>query len=94
MNKGDLINAIAKGAEINKAQAERALNSALESVTGALGKGEKVTLVGFGTFSVFKRKARDGRNPRTGAKLKIGAKNVPRFAAGSKLKESAAKARI
>jgi len=94
MNKGDLINAIAKGAELNKAQAERALNTALESVTEALGKGEKVTLVGFGTFSVFKRKAREGRNPRTGNKLTIAAKNVPRFTPGSKLKESAAKAKI
>ena len=71
MNKGELIDKIAKDAKISKVQASNALNSAIDGVTSTLKKGSKVTLVGFGTFSVSSRKARTGRNPQTGAPLKI-----------------------
>jgi DNA-binding protein HU-beta len=82
MNKGDLINKIAEDAGLSKAQAGDALNSVLDSVVGTLKKGDKVTLVGFGTFSVSQRSARTGRNPQTGAEIKIPAKNVVKFKAG------------
>lgn len=82
MNKGDLINKIADDAGLSKSQASAALNSVLDSVVGTLKKGDKVTLVGFGTFSVSKRSARTGRNPQTGAEIKIPAKNVVKFKAG------------
>lgn len=88
MNKGDLINQIADEAGLSKAQAGKALDSVLTNVVGTLKKGNKVTLVGFGTFSVSKRSARTGRNPQTGATIKIPAKNVVKFKAG---KEFAAK---
>jgi DNA-binding protein HU-beta len=88
MNKGELIDKIAKDARISKVQAGSALNSAIEGVTGALKRGGKVTLVGFGTFSVSSRKARTGRNPQTGAPLKIAAKKVTKFAAGAELKKA------
>jgi len=70
--------------------AEAAVNCVLEAITGALKKGESVTLVGFGTFKVAKRAARTGRNPQTGKPLKIKAKKVPRFTAGKKLKDAVA----
>lgn len=85
MNKGDLINQIAADAGLSKAQAGAALNSVLDSVTKTLKKGDKVTLVGFGTFSTSKRAARTGRNPQTGATIKIKAKNVVKFKPGKEL---------
>ena len=81
MNKSDLISKMAGDASITKAQATEALNSFLDSTSGALKKGDKLILVGFGTFSVSKRAARTGRNPRTGAEIKIAAKNVVKFKA-------------
>src|SRR5882724_5891546 len=93
MNKGELIDKIAKDAKISKVQASNALNSALDGVEGALKKGGKVTLVGFGTFSVSSRKARTGRNPQTGAPLKIAAKKVTKFSAGAELKKAVNKGR-
>lgn len=91
MNKGDLIEKIAADASLTKSQASAAFDSVVSSVTGALKKGHKVTIVGFGTFSVSKRKARTGRNPQTGAPIKIAAKKVPKFAPGSELKKAVAR---
>ncbi len=88
MNKSDLIDAIAKSADISKAAATRALDATIESVKKSLKKGELVTLVGFGTFYVGKRAARSGRNPRTGATIKIKAAKVPKFRAGKGLKDA------
>lgn len=85
MNKSDLINSIASEANITKVQAQAALNSFLESTSSALKKGDKVILVGFGTFSVAKRAARTGRNPQTGKEIKIAAKKVVKFKPGSEL---------
>jgi DNA-binding protein HU-beta len=91
MNKTDLIARIAKEAEISKSAAEKALNAVTAGVTAALKKGDSVTLVGFGTFSVSKRSAREGRNPQTGATIKIPARKVPRFKAGKALKDALVK---
>jgi len=88
MNKSEMIDKIAKDAKISKVQAGNALNSAIEGVTQTLKKSGKVTLVGFGTFSVSSRKARTGRNPQTGAPLKIPAKKVTKFVAGLELKKA------
>jgi len=88
MNKGQLVEAIAKGAELSKKEAQAALEATLCAVQKSLKKKDNVTLIGFGTFSVVKRKARMGINPATGAKIKIKAKNVVKFKAGSKLKAS------
>lgn len=88
MNKSELIDAIAKSADISKAAAGKALDGALAAVKGALKKGQTVTLVGFGTFKVGKRAARTGRNPRTGATIKIKAAKVPKFSAGKALKDA------
>lgn len=85
MNKSDLINSIASDAKITKVQAQAALNSFLDSASSALKKGDKVILVGFGTFSVAKRAARTGRNPQTGKEIKIAAKKVVKFKPGSEL---------
>jgi DNA-binding protein HU-beta len=85
MNKAELIAKIADDAGITKVQANEALNSFTEAVTKTLKGGGKVTLVGFGTFSVTKRAARNGRNPQTGAVIKIKAKKVARFKAGKEL---------
>ncbi len=85
MNKGDLIRELAKVAGTKK-EAEAALNTILETITKALKKGDKVTLIGFGTFSVTKRAARKGRNPQTGKEMKIAAKKVPKFTPGKGLK--------
>ena len=82
MNKSELINAIAASADISKAAAGRALDATTDAITGALKKGDTVTLIGFGTFKVSKRAARIGRNPRTGAELKIAARKAPAFSAG------------
>ena len=88
LNKSDLVEAIAEGAELSKVQAERALSSVLESVTKTLTKGGNVTLIGFGSFSVQKRKARKGKNPRTGESIKIPARKVPKFTPGKGLKDA------
>jgi DNA-binding protein HU-beta len=88
VNKTELIEAIAKGADLSKAGAGRALAAAIGSIRGALKKGQSVTLIGFGTFSTGKRAARTGRNPRTGAAIKIKATKVVRFRAGKALKDS------
>ena len=88
MNKTELIEHIAAKSDISKAAATRALASIIEAVKKTLKKGDTVTLVGFCTFSVSKRAARTGRNPRTGAALKIKAAKVPRFKAGKGLKDA------
>lgn len=88
MNKGDLINKIAESAGITKAQAGDALNAVLDGIGDALKGGDKVTLIGFGTFSVSKREARTGRNPQTGASIKIKAKKVVKFKPGKELSDS------
>lgn len=93
MNKSQLVVEMANAANISKAQAGKALDGGLDSIGKALRRGEKVTLVGFGTFSVMSRKARTGRNPRTGATMRIRAKKVPKFNAGNKLKNAAARAK-
>jgi DNA-binding protein HU-beta len=85
MNKGELIDKIAKDAKVTKGQAGDALDSFLNGVTATLAKGGKVTLVGFGTFSVSKRAARKGRNPQTGKEINIKAKKVAKFKAGIEL---------
>ncbi|MEQ8323377.1 MAG: HU family DNA-binding protein [Vicingaceae bacterium] len=85
MNKAELIEAMASGANISKADAKRALDSFIDTTSGALKKGDRVALVGFGSFSVSKRAARKGRNPQTGKEIQIKAKNVVRFKAGSEL---------
>jgi len=88
VNKSDLVDAIAKSAEISKAAAGRALDATVETIKKALKKGDTVSLVGFGTFKVGKRAARNGRNPRTGATIKIKAAKVPKFSAGKGLKDA------
>jgi DNA-binding protein HU-beta len=82
MNKAELIDKISKDAGLTKVQANEALDSFTNTVVGALKKGDRVTLVGFGTFSVSERSARNGRNPQTGAVIKIKARKVPKFKAG------------
>ena len=88
MNKGELVESMANASGISKAAAERALTGLLDSISGALSKGDKVTLVGFGTFSVSNRAARQGRNPQTGAPIQIPARTVARFKPGSKLADA------
>ncbi len=88
MNKTELINQIAESADINKKEAGDALQAFMGAVTDTMKKGEKLTLIGFGTFSVTERKARDGRNPQTGKKIKIPAKKVVKFKVGSKLADA------
>ena len=88
MTKADLIVTMANEAKIPKAAAERALNALTVSVTKALKKGDKLTLTGFGTFSVVKRRARTGRNPQTGKEVKIPARKVAKFKAGNLLKSA------
>lgn len=82
MNKSELVDQIAKDADITKAQANAALDSFTNTVVGTLKGGDKITLVGFGTFSVSERSARTGRNPQTGKEIQIAAKNVAKFKAG------------
>lgn len=89
MNKQDLIDHVAKSTGLSKKQAGDALSAVLGGITKAVKKGDKVTLVGFGTFDVKKRKARKGRNPQTGETIKIAAKKVPTFSAGAALKKAA-----
>lgn len=88
MNKSELINLIAESADISKAKAGAALDAVVSGITGALKKGDTVSLVGFGTFSVKSRAARTGRNPQTGATIQIKASKVPGFKAGKALKEA------
>lgn len=88
MNKAEIIDDVAKSADISKAAAGRALDSTVAAIKTALKKGGMITLVGFGTFYVGKRAARTGRNPRTGAAIKIKAAKVPKFRAGKALKDA------
>ena len=88
MNKTELIDAMASDAGVSKAAAKKALESFLGNVSGALKGGNRVSLVGFGSWSVTRRAARDGRNPQTGATIKIAAKNVVKFKAGAELSSS------
>jgi DNA-binding protein HU-beta len=88
MTKTELVEKMAKEAKVTKAAAAKALDSFVDGVKKALKKGEKVTLIGFGTFSVTQRKARKGRNPRTGAEIKIAARKAPKFSAGQALKKA------
>ena len=88
MNKSELIDAIAGEADISKAAAGKALDATIEAVTKALNGGDMVTLVGFGTFYVGERSARNGRNPRTGDTIKIKAAKQPKFRAGKSLKDA------
>ncbi len=85
MNKAELIDAIAANAGLSKADAKKALDAFVNTTAGALKKGDRISLVGFGSFSVSKRAARTGRNPQTGKEIKIAAKNVVRFKAGAEL---------
>ena len=88
MTKAELIASLAKETKISKASVEKAINAFTNSVTKALKKGDKLTLTGFGTFSVAQRNARIGRNPRTGKEIKISARKVAKFKAGNLLKSS------
>ncbi len=88
MNKTELIDAVAEGADISKAAASRAVDTMLDSISKSLANGDPVTLVGFGTFSVKDRAARTGRNPRTGEPIDIPAAKVPGFKAGKALKDA------
>jgi DNA-binding protein HU-beta len=88
MNRADLVTRIAKDADITKRQAEKALSALVSSVQEALSKGDSITLVGFGTFSVMSRAARKGRNPQTGREIFIPASKTPKFKPGKGLRES------
>lgn len=88
MNKSELVDAVAQSADLSKAAAGRAVDAVISSISGALAKGDQVTVVGFGTFLVRKREARTGRNPRTGATINIAASKVPSFKAGKALKDA------
>jgi len=87
MNKQDLISLVAEKADLSKKDSEAALAAVIDGITDTLAKGDKVQLVGFGTFEVRHRQARDGRNPSTGEAIKIAAQKVPAFKAGKALKE-------
>ena len=86
MNKAELVSAIAEKSELSKKDSEKALKAFTEVVTDELKKGNKIQLVGFGTFEVAERAAREGRNPQTGATMKIAASKAPKFKAGAALK--------
>ena len=88
MNKADLVDKIAARAGIGTAAAGTSIDTAVDSITAALRKGDRVALIGFGTFSVSQRKARNGRNPQTGATIKIAARKVAKFTPGAELKKS------
>ena len=90
MNKSELIEATAQAADMSKAAAERALSAFIETVVKTVAKGDTVTLVGFGSFKPAKRAARTGKNPKTGAPLKIAATTVPKFTAGASFKTAVA----
>ena len=91
MNKEELVTEISKSAKVTKKEAEAVLSATIETIENTVKKGDKVTLVGFGTFEPRKRAARTGRNPQTGKEIKIAAKTVPAFSAGKKFKEAVAK---
>lgn len=93
MNKEELVNAVAEKTKLSKKDTESTINATIDAISGALAKSDKVTLVGFGTFQVRERAAREGRNPRTGAVLKIAAKKAPTFTPGKGLKETVAGAK-
>lgn len=88
LNKAELVNAVAEKADLTKRDAERVINAVFDSIEGALAQGEKVQLVGFGTFEVRQRAARTGRNPKTGEEIDIPATKVPIFKAGKSLREA------
>jgi len=88
MTKTELAEKIAKDAKVTKVAANKAINSLIDGIKKSLKKGQDVTLVGFGTFTVAKRKARKGRNPQTGAEIKIAGRKVPKFRAGKGLKDA------
>ncbi len=88
MNKTELIDAVAEATDLSKADAGRAVDAVVDTITGALKEGDAVTLVGFGTFLVRPRAARTGRNPQTGATIEIKAANAPAFKAGKALKDA------
>ena len=88
MNKSELVDAMAKKSGLSKKDTEAALGAFTETVASALKKGDKVQLIGFGTFEVTKRAAREGKNPQTGAKIKIPASKAPKFKAGKALKDT------
>lgn len=88
MTKAELIDTVSGSAKISKAAAAKAIDAITQGITRALKKGDKVTLVGFGTFSVSRRKARTGRNPQTGAEIKIPAAKTPKFTAGKAFKSA------
>jgi DNA-binding protein HU-beta len=88
MNKAELVDAVAGAANLSKADAGRAVDAVVETIANALKKGQQVSVVGFGTFSVKHRSARSGRNPRTGDTIKIAASNVPGFKAGKALRDA------
>ena len=90
MNKGELVDAIAHKATVTKKQADAVLSAAVETIMEAVSSGDKVTLVGFGSFERRERKAREGRNPKTGEKMEIPATQVPAFSAGKLFKEMVA----
>ncbi|MCG9889956.1 MAG: HU family DNA-binding protein [Thermosynechococcaceae cyanobacterium MS004] len=90
MNKGELIDAIAEKANVTKKEADAILSAALETIIESVQKGEKVTLVGFGSFEKRDRQAREGRNPKTGETMTIAATTVPAFSAGKQFKETVA----
>jgi len=87
LNKGELISQVAETAGLSKKDAEKAVGAVLDSISGALVKGDKVQLIGFGTFEVRERAARTGRNPKTGDEIKIESSKVPAFKAGKALKD-------
>jgi DNA-binding protein HU-beta len=91
VNKSDLIAKVATASKLTKTDAERAIDATIHSITHSLKKGEEVRLIGFGTFVVRERKATEGRNPRTGAKINIAASRRPSFRPGKQLKEAVAK---
>ncbi len=90
MNKGELVDAVAHKAEVTKKQADAVLSAALDTIMEAVSESDKVTLVGFGSFESRERKAREGRNPKTGEKMDIPATRVPAFSAGKLFKEKVA----
>ena len=88
MKKIELVEAVATNAGLTKADATRAIDATFDAITEALKKGDKLTLIGFGTFGVYRREGRTGRNPQTGATVEIPARNVVSFKAGTQLKKS------
>jgi DNA-binding protein HU-beta len=88
MNKAELINSVAEATKLSHADADRAVQAVLQSISGALSRGDQVVLVGFGTFTVKQRAARTGRNPQTGQTIQIAASRVPGFKAGKALKDA------